>query len=70
MSRVRKLRRALLRWTGIWTTCWLFFLILTAVCTVWLHLVVRNVLKQQSPEQLHRIEFHPGDQPDATVQQP
>jgi len=60
----------LLRWTGIWTTCWLFFLILTAVCTVWLHLVVRNVLKQQSPEQLHRIETHPGDQPDATVKQP
>jgi len=60
----------LLRWTGIWTTCWLFFLVLTAICAVWLHLVVRSVLKQQSPEQLHRIEFHPGDPPDAAVKQP
>ncbi|MCS7017342.1 MAG: MFS transporter [Gemmatales bacterium] len=49
----------LLRGTGIWTSCWLFFLILTAVCTLWLHLVVRSILKQQSPEQLHRIELHP-----------
>lgn len=49
----------LLRWTGIWTTCWLFFLVLTATCTVWLHMVVRQILKQQSPEQLHRIELHP-----------
>lgn len=54
----------LLRWTGIWTTCWLFFLILTAVCTMWLHLVVRQILKQQAPEQLHRIELnvHKDDQ--------
>lgn len=59
----------LLRWTGIWTTCWLFFLILTAACTVWLHLVVRSILKQQSPEQLHRIELHPVTPGDAMVQQ-
>lgn len=48
----------LLRWTGIWTTCWSFFLLLTAVCTLWLHLVVRQILKKQSPEQLHRIELN------------
>lgn len=50
-----------LRWTGIWTTCWLFFLVLTAACTIWLHLVVRRILRQQSPEQLHRVEFHPPE---------
>lgn len=57
----------LLKWTGIWTTCWLFFLILTGVCTIWLHLVVRNILKQQSPEQLHRIELHPTEHLDTAV---
>lgn len=57
----------LLRWTGIWTTCWLFFLIVTAICTVWLHLVVRGILKQQSPEQLHRIELHPAHESAAVV---
>ena len=53
----------LLRATGLWTTCWLFFLILTVVCTVWLHLVVRSILKRQSPEQLHRIEMQPVARP-------
>ncbi len=51
----------LLRATGLWTTCWLFFLVITAICTIWLHLVVRDILKKQSPEQLRRIELHPED---------
>lgn len=51
----------LLKWTGIWTTCWLFFLLITILCTTWLHLVVRSILKKQSPEQLHRIEIHPHE---------
>ena len=53
----------LLKWTGLWTTCWLFFFVLTGVCTLWLHLVVRDILKQQSPDQLHKIEVHPHDLP-------
>ncbi len=46
----------LLRGSGIWTTCWLFFFGVTAICTLWLHFVVRAILKKESPEQLHRIE--------------
>lgn len=46
----------LLRGTGIWTTCWMFFFVLTAVCIVWLHVVVRNIMRREAPEQLHRIE--------------
>lgn len=51
----------LLKATGIWTTCWMFFFVLTAVCLLWLHLVVRNVLKEEAPEQLHRIESVLGE---------
>jgi NNP family nitrate/nitrite transporter-like MFS transporter len=52
----------LLKWTGIWTTCWMFFFVLTVLCIAWLHLVVRNILKTETPEQLHRIEsvLHEG----------
>jgi NNP family nitrate/nitrite transporter-like MFS transporter len=46
----------LLRGTGIWTTCWLFFFFLTAICMTWMHLVVRSILKKESPEQFHRLE--------------
>ena len=30
----------LLQATGLWTTCWMFFLVLVAVCLVWMHFVV------------------------------
>lgn len=46
----------LLRWTGIWTTCWMFFLALTAVCLVWMHVVVRRLMKATAPGLLHQIE--------------
>ncbi|MFO0985118.1 MAG: MFS transporter [Planctomycetota bacterium] len=46
----------LLEGTGIWTTCWMFFLLLTAICLVWMHLVVRKIMKASAPELLHQIE--------------
>lgn len=48
----------LLKWTGIWTTCWMFFLAITALCLIWLHLVVRHILREKAPEQQHHIELH------------
>ncbi len=34
----------LLRGIGLWTTTWLFFLILALVCLVWLHITVRRIV--------------------------
>ncbi len=52
----------LLRWTGIWTTCWMFFLVLTAACLVWLHIVVRGLVREAAPTQVHRFEVgHPAE---------
>jgi NNP family nitrate/nitrite transporter-like MFS transporter len=42
--------------TGLWTTCWMFFFVLAAGCLLWLHLVVRKIMKQQAPEMLRDIE--------------
>ncbi len=46
----------LLEWTGIWTTCWLFFAILSAVCLWWMHRVIQRMLREAAPELMGRIE--------------
>ena len=46
----------LLQGTGLWTTCWMFFLVLTAVCMAWMLIVIRRRLQQQAPAVLRELE--------------
>jgi len=46
----------LLKATGLWTTCWMFFFVLTAVCLVWMHITVRGLMKRQAPDVLRKVE--------------
>ncbi len=46
----------LLRATGLWTSCWMFFVILIAVCFIWMHLVIQRMMRTQAPELSQRIE--------------
>jgi NNP family nitrate/nitrite transporter-like MFS transporter len=46
----------LLKLTGIWTTSWMFFFVLTLVCLIWLHLVARRLMKSEAPEALEHLE--------------
>ncbi len=46
----------LLKATGLWTTCWMFFLVLIAVCLFWMHWTVRRLMKEQAPEVLRKLE--------------
>jgi MFS transporter, NNP family, nitrate/nitrite transporter len=39
----------MLRATGLWTTCWIFFFALSLVCFVWLHVVVRRLERDRAP---------------------
>lgn len=39
----------MLRATGLWTTMWLFLAALSLICLVWLHLVVRRLLRAETP---------------------
>ncbi len=46
----------LLRATGLWTSCWMFFLVFVAGCLFWMHIVVRRLMKQEAPQLLRDIE--------------
>lgn len=46
----------LLQWTGLWTSCWMFFFVLVAVCLAWMHLVISRMLKAEVPHLHQRIE--------------
>lgn len=46
----------LLAGTGLWTTCWVFLFVLVGICLVWMHFVVRRVIRERSPEALEIIE--------------
>ena len=46
----------LLRATGLWTSCWMFFLVLIAVCLVWMHWVVQKMMKSKVPELVRQME--------------
>lgn len=42
--------------TGIWTTCWMFFAALTAVCLWWMHSVIQRMLRKTAPQLKDQIE--------------
>ncbi len=46
----------LLRATGLWTTCWMVFFVVIAICLVWMHVTVRRMMKEQAPEVLRKLE--------------
>ena len=48
----------LLDWTGVWTTCWIFLLLLSLACLLWMHLTVRGLQRREAPSLLHRFEHH------------
>ena len=40
----------LLESTGVWTTCWMFFAILTFACLWWMHVVIQRMHHKTSPD--------------------
>lgn len=46
----------MLKASGIWTTCWLFFLVLAVVCLAWMHLVVQRVMAAGAPRLARELE--------------
>lgn len=45
----------LLRWTGLWTSCWMFFVVLITVCLIWMHLVVQRQMRESAPDMEHHM---------------
>jgi len=46
----------LLKSTGLWTTTWMFFFVLSIICLLWLHIVARRMMKARAPELLSDLE--------------
>jgi NNP family nitrate/nitrite transporter-like MFS transporter len=50
----------MLEYTGLWTTCWIFFGLLSAVCLIWMHWVVQGILRKHAPEAARHVEYFDG----------
>ena len=48
----------LLDWTGIWSTCWVFMLLISVGCLLWMHHVITNSMKNNSPELMKHLEVN------------
>jgi len=46
----------LLNATGLWTSCWMFFAVLVAVCYIWMHFVIQKMQKAEAPNLSQQIE--------------
>ena len=46
----------LLRGTGIWTTSWVILAVFSAVCLVWMHLVVQRMQREQQPGLMRQMD--------------
>ena len=45
----------LLEGTGLWSSCWILMLVLSAGCLVWMHRVVQGMLQKEAPESMTRV---------------
>lgn len=46
----------LLKWTGIWTTCWISLTALVAVCLVWMHWTITHMMNEKQPRLAKQFE--------------
>ncbi len=56
----------LLQSSGIWTTCWMFYTLLTAGCLIWMHLVIQAMMRREVPTLMRQMETAAA-QPDAAA---
>ncbi len=57
----------MLQGTGIWTTAWMFFLIITALSFAWMLFTVRRMMRLQAPSLAHHIEDRHDALPEPTA---
>jgi NNP family nitrate/nitrite transporter-like MFS transporter len=48
----------LLEGTGLWTSCWMFMLALSAICLWWMNRVQNRIMKQAAPEEMKQFEIN------------
>lgn len=40
----------LLEFTGLWTSCWMFIFIISALSLIWMHIVIQRMMIEKTPE--------------------
>jgi NNP family nitrate/nitrite transporter-like MFS transporter len=56
----------LLEFTGLWTSCWMFMFLISAVCLVWMHFVIQRMITKKEPLLTRQIEETPVEPITAT----
>lgn len=46
----------LLKWSGLWTSMWIFLCVISIVCLWWMHRVITRMTRKAAPQIMHRIE--------------
>ena len=46
----------LLEGTGLWTSCWMFMLLISLICIIWMHRVIQKMMHEKHPNLMRRIE--------------
>lgn len=49
----------LLEWTGLWTSSWMFLLLVSVICLWWMRLVIARLMKRAAPEFSTRFDHKP-----------
>lgn len=51
----------LLEWSGLWTSCWMFMLLLSVICLWWMNSVVNKMIRKKNPELVKQFENKNGN---------
>ena len=51
----------LLEGTGLWTSCWMFMLLLSAVCLIWMQMVIQKKMRKKVPVLMDEFEHTEND---------
>ncbi|MEQ1765681.1 MAG: MFS transporter, partial [Pyrinomonadaceae bacterium] len=46
----------LLDGTGLWTSSWMFMFFLSAICLIWMHMVIQKMMREKHPGLMKKIE--------------
>jgi MFS transporter, NNP family, nitrate/nitrite transporter len=46
----------LLEGTGLWTSSWMFILLISVICLIWMHRVIQKMMHKETPELMRKIE--------------
>ncbi len=53
----------LLRESGLWTTAWMFLALISLICLVWMHLVIRRMMAEHAPHVAETLDHpHVGEE--------